>query len=301
MNLSRRDFLNLCKSSSVAAGLSAVDLIRLEELFAGTSAPTVYWLQGSGCTGCSVSFLNYIAPSAPTTAAEVLIQNVNLAFHTTVMDVSGQSAVSIVDGASKQRRGYILVVEGGVPLGFNGNACLAWSKDGKDVTFKDAVTVLASRASKIICVGSCASWGGVGAAAPNPSGIVGVQQATRKRTINIAGCPPHPDWIVWGIAKALVGSVGTLDQYGRPTRLFNRTVHDACPRREREEAHTYGQDGYCLEELGCLGPQTRAACPSTGWNNHANWCVDANSLCIGCTEPSFPASPLRGAGEREDD
>jgi len=299
MNLSRRGFLNLCKSSSVAIGLSALDVIKIGELLADPNAPTVLWLQGSGCSGCSVSFLNYIAPSAPATAAEVLISKVNLAFHQTVMDVSGPSAVGTVDSAYTKGN-YVLVVEGGVPTAFNGYTCMAWTKDGRDVTFKEAVTTLASRASKILCIGTCASWGGVSAALPNPSGVRGVKAITGKTTVNIAGCPPHPNWIVWGIANALLNSVGSLDSYGRPTGLFNRTVHDQCPRHEREEARTYGQDGYCLEELGCLGPKCRAACPASGWNNGANWCVDANTLCIGCTEPTFPVAQLRGAGERDD-
>jgi Ni,Fe-hydrogenase I small subunit len=45
----------------VMLGLSALDLLRLEELLANPDAPTILWLQGSGCTGCSVSFLNYIS------------------------------------------------------------------------------------------------------------------------------------------------------------------------------------------------------------------------------------------------
>jgi len=300
MILSRRKFLNLCKSSSVAIGLSTLDVISIGELLADPNAPTVLWLQGSGCSGCSVSFLNYIAPSAPATAAEVLISKVNLAFHQTVMDVSGLSAVNTLDSVYAKGN-YILVVEGGVPTAFNGYTCVVWTKNGRDVTFKEAVTTLALRASKILCIGTCASWGGVSAALPNPSGVVGVKAITGKTTVNIAGCPPHPDWIVWGIAKALLNSVGTLDSFGRPKGLSNRTVHDVCPRRGGGEAHSYGLDGYCLKELGCSGPECRAACPSIGWNNDTNWCVDANTLCIGCTESKFPFERMRRPVEREGD
>jgi hydrogenase small subunit len=308
MNISRRSFLSYCRASSVMLGLSALDLLRLEELLADPAAPTLLWLQGSGCTGCSVSFLNYIAAtSAGTeTVADVLIKRVNLAFHQTVMDASGQTVVNVVDSvyaAASSGRKYYLVVEGGVPTAFGGNACLAWTRTtavGRiDVTLLDAVKTLSTRASGIISVGTCAAWGGISAAYPNLTGVKGVGDVTGKRTINIAGCPPHPDWIVWGIVRVLTNTVGSLDDFGRPEQLFPRSVHDRCPRKEGERyASAYGQDGRCLKELGCLGPKCRAGCPSTGWNNGVNWCVDANTLCIGCTEPGFPVSQLRGAQER---
>ena len=95
------------------------------------------------------------------------------------------------------------------------------------------------------------------------------------------------------IARLLAGSSIALDSYGRPAGLFNRTVHDQCPRKETDEVKYYGVDNRCLKALGCLGPDTIAPCPAGRWNNGVNWCVDANSLCIGCTNPSFPVSHLR--------
>jgi hydrogenase small subunit len=120
-----------------------------------------------------------------------------------------------------------------------------------------------------------------------------VAAALGKSTLNIPGCPPHPDWIVWAIAKLLTGSVGALDSYGRPRALYTRSVHDLCPRKGQGEAKTYGQDGRCVKEIGCAGPETKAPCPTTLWNGRANWCVDANSPCVMCTEPRFPRLSLR--------
>ncbi|MBP1778308.1 MAG: periplasmic [NiFeSe] hydrogenase small subunit, partial [candidate division NC10 bacterium] len=140
------------------------------------------------------------------------------------------------------------------PTAFGGAPCWAWTENGTDVTFANAATSLASRAKAVLAVGTCAAWGGMSAAAPNPTGVKGVSAVIGKPTVNIAGCPPHPDWIVWGVAKALTGSVGTLDAHGRPTALFGRTVHDQCPREEASEATAYGQDNRCLKHLGCYGP-----------------------------------------------
>ena len=298
MNVTRRGFLKLCGASAAALGLSATDLGLLEEVLANPTGPSVVWLQGAGCTGCSESFLNRISPSAPETAADVLIHSINLIYHPTLMATAGQSAVEIAKQA-RTAGGYILAVEGGVPTKFSGNACRAWSDNGKDVTFQQVVLDYSASAAKILCIGTCASWGGMAAASPNPTGVKGIKALTGKTTVNIAGCPPHPDWMVWAIAQLLLGKSIALDSYGRPKALFSRTVHDQCPRHEAEEASTFGQDRLCLEELGCRGPDTLANCPVHLWNNGANWCCDANALCIGCTHPQFPFAQI--ASQEESD
>jgi len=300
MTISRRQFLDLCKQSAAVLGLGAAHLAQLEKALANPDAPTVIWLQGSACTGCSVSLLNRISSTAPATIADVLIQVINLRYHPNLMSLAGQPAAAIAEDA-RARGGYILALEGGVPTAFGGAACWAWSADGRDVTLLEAVEALAARAAQLLCVGTCAAWGGVPAAPPNPTGVKGLQAIALRQTVNIAGCPPHPDWIVWAIANMLTGTVGALDSYGRPKALFNRTVHDLCPRRETEEARMYGQDGLCTEELGCLGPHTVGPCPVSLWNGRQNWCVDANSLCIGCTNPGFPGLYLRRNTDGHDD
>ncbi|MBP1624513.1 MAG: periplasmic [NiFeSe] hydrogenase small subunit [Acidobacteria bacterium] len=296
MILSRRDFLNACKTSSIALGLSAANIISLRELLANPNAPTILWLQGSGCTGCTVSFLNYLSPSEPVDVADLLINDVNLAYHNTAMAAAADTGIDALD-AAYAKGGYILAVEGGVPTAFGGHACISWTRDGKEVTFLEAVRKLAARASKILCIGTCASFGGVAAAPPNPTAVQGVESVTGLRTINIAGCPPHPDWIVGTIANLLLGRLGELDDKRRPKALFSKPVHESCPRKDQRQASAYGQDGLCLKNLMCAGPKTRANCPRIGWNNHVNWCIDSNAQCIGCTEPTFARSTLRGVGE----
>lgn len=289
MKITRRDFVKFAGISAAALGLSAADLTHLEEALANSAAPTVIWLQGAACTGCSVSFLNRISTSDPKTAADVLISSINLRYHPNIMASAGESAVAIAEDAYT-KGGYVLVVEGGVPTAFNGSTCWAWSLNGQDVTFQQAVTDLASKAIGVLCVGTCASFGGIPAAPPNPTGIKSVSAATGLSTINIPGCPTHPNWIVWAIVQILTGQTIAMDTYHRPTAIFGRTVHDQCPRHGTSEATTFGQDNRCLRSLGCRGPSTKSDCPNTKWNNGVNWCIDANANCIGCTEPSFPSS-----------
>ena len=249
MLVTRRDFFRSCQRSAAALGLGALELSRVESLLANPAGPTCLWLEGAACSGCSVSLLNYVSPTAPQTAAEVLISTINLAYHKTLMTASGQLAVDAAN-AAYQKGGYVLLVEGGVPTAFGGATCWLWSDNGRDVTMLEAVQQLASRAKAILSIGTCASWGGIPAAAPNPTGVQSVKAATLRNTINVPGCPPHPDWMIWTIVNALGGTLGRIDDQGRPEALFKRSVHDQCERRERPKAHTLGQDLLCLKEVG---------------------------------------------------
>ncbi len=228
-NISRRDFLKFCGMGAAALGLSFSDLGKLQKVLASTTGPKVIWLQGAGCTGCSESFLNRISASAPKTAADVLINNINRD-HPTLMALAGDSAVAQAETAYNEG-GYILAVEGGVPTAFKGFACAAWTYNGVEVTFQQAVTDLASRASRVLCIGTCAAWGGIPAAPPNPTGIMGVSQIIRKSTINIAGCPTHPDWIVWAVAQLLLNRAIPVDSHGRPTQFFSTNCPQSVPTR----------------------------------------------------------------------
>jgi hydrogenase small subunit len=289
MIISRRQFLTYCTASAALLGFDMSGLRSLAKALAAGNAPTVIWLSGAACTGCTVSLANRIAAVDPVTdVADLLINHINLAFHTTLMGAAGDQAVASLKAATAGP--FVLAVEGGIPTAFGGNTCILYDEAGTPVTALSAVRTLAARSIANLAIGTCASFGGIPAAKPNPTGVQSLQMATGKKTINIPGCPSHPDWIVWTIAQLLTGNVPTLDAVGRPATLFkgeNKNVHERCPREEMEEVHTFGVVG-CLKELGCKGPKTQADCPVRKWNNATNWCVGANSICLGCTEKGFP-------------
>ena len=289
MQITRRSFLQYCTAASATLGISAAELLSVRQALANPSAPSVIWLQGSGCSGCTISFLNYVSATAPKSAADVLITNINLLYHPNLAAGAGDTVVSIVNQALASGN-FILIVEGGVPTAFGGHACAPWSDAGQEVTFLEAVTKLAAKASKIVCVGNCAAFGGVSASGANPTAVKSVQGATGKATVNIAGCPPHPNWIVWAVVQLLQGKAIAVDSYGRPKYLYSKSIHDHCPLRETEKTNNFGVAGRCLEELGCRGPSTFADCATAKWNNGVNWCVGASAPCIGCTSASFPGT-----------
>ncbi len=287
--IGRRDFLKYCIGSAAVLGLDLTVVGRLQKALAGAH-PTVVWLNGANCTGCTVSLANRISSEGPTDVADLLINYIDLAFHPNLMGASGDLAVQTLRNAT-DGSGFILAVDGGIPTAFDGHTCMLWTENGREITAKEAVLDLAPRAIATLCIGTCASFGGIPAGNPNPTGIKSVRELTGVKTINIPGCPTHPDWIVWTVAQLLAGVTLSLDRDGRPATLFSgesRNIHQRCPRREREEADTFGQEGQCLKELGCKGPHTQGDCPTRLWNGGTNWCVGANSICLGCTEAGFP-------------
>ncbi len=307
MNISRRDFLRYCGVAAGAMGLSGMDLEALGAALQGIAVPRVVWFHGSGCQGDSVSMLNRIAPGEPAaTIDDALVNYIELDYHSVVMTSAGEQAAL---SAMRQRRlgSYVLAVEGGIPTAFDGGACTVWTWQGRDVTYREAVADFARNAAVILAVGTCAAFGGIPKAPPNTTGILSCSELlaaegiTGKTLINIPGCPAHPDWTLGTIAKLILGQQIILDPNLRPMAFFGNNVHDYCPRNESAPSHkgfatAFGQDHLCLADLGCRGPDTFADCPNRRWNNGVNWCVDANGMCIGCTEPEFPGGDIYAVG-----
>lgn len=293
MTISRRDFLKYCVATAGVLGLRPSGLIELQEVLAAESAPPVVWLQGQGCSGCSVSLLNTIHYA---TIDDLLLNTIDLEYHSTVMAAAGDLAVSVAE-AALAREGYILVVEGAVPTAKGGRYCYAW----EGMTVFDAVKTYSQRAAFVLAVGTCAAYGGIPGGAGNVTAAKGVSAILGKGTpvINIPGCPAHPDWIVGTIAYLLTeGEAPRLDADGRPKAFYPGTIHSQCPNRQKfyEKslfAPELGEPG-CLSRLGCKGIATTSDCPMRQWNSSAqgeygvNWCIGARNPCQGCTEPDFP-------------
>ncbi len=284
--MNRRSFLSLSVRLTALMGLSAKAIPAMAESLAQIArgdAPAL-WLQGQCCSGCSVSLLN----SEPLGPDTLLTQYVSLAFHQTLSGATGDAAVQVVNRAIA-KGGYFLIVEGSVPAGMP-KACMFGEE-----TFADQVARAARNAKAIICVGSCATSGGIPAAQNNPTGAIGVpaylaKQDIKTPCISLPGCPAHPDWVVGTIAHVLKFGLPPLDELGQPKAFYGRTIHEQCPRfpeYERENfATTFGAEG-CLFKLGCAGPITKADCTLRQWNGGTNNCIRAGAPCIGCARSGF--------------
>jgi len=121
---------------------------------------------------------------------------------------AGEPAIEVmVDTSGKKKGGYILIVEGAIPTAKGGIHGVVGEKDGKPMTMKSWVETLAKDALAVIALGSCAAFGGIPAAYPNPTQCRSVGEffkpkASSTPLVNIPGCPPHPDWFVGTVATS---------------------------------------------------------------------------------------------------
>ena len=301
-DLTRRDFLKLSAGSTAALGLMLFRFPNFEKLLAASvNEYPVIWIQGGGCSGCSVSVLNSLSPKIQEVLVNQVVpgSHVSLRFHPTIMAGAGEVAMKALDDTAMKKGGYILVVEGSIPTKDNGIFCEIGEVDGHARTMLDSLVSLGTDAMAVIAIGACSTFGGVPSAMPNTTGCKGVKEILDDRgittpVINLPGCPPHPDWFVGTVASILLTGLPKaedLDDNLRPLAFYGKLIHENCPRRayfdEGKFAQKPGDEG-CLYELGCKGPITYADCPLRRWNNGTNWVIGAGAPCNGCTQPEFP-------------
>jgi hydrogenase small subunit len=292
--VSRRNFLKTVTGTVAGIGISQViNPALIQALEKGLKRHPVIWIQGQGCTGCSVSLLNSVSPPI----ADVLLKVISLQFNPTVMASEGEIAMENLYATAKEYKGrFSIVVEGAIPTAAEGKYCIIGEMGHKEITMVDIMKEMGPMAGSVLAVGTCAAYGGIPAAEGNVTGATGVMdffkaEGIKTPVVNIPGCPPHPDWIVGSIVHLLEKGIPELDDAGRPTLFFGENIHDNCPRLdmydEGEMSATLSDPKGCRMDLGCKGPDTYADCYKRKWNSGLNWCVD-NSVCIGCVEPGFP-------------
>ncbi|MCA1794948.1 MAG: hydrogenase small subunit [Desulfobacteraceae bacterium] len=292
--ISRRNFLKTVTGTAAGIGISQMfNPALIQALEKGLTRHPVIWIQGQGCTGCSVSLLNSVDPSI----ADILLKVISLQFHPTVGTVEGQLAMEHVYAVAKEYEGrFSFAIEGSIPVAQNGKYCIVGEMDHREITMVDMVRELAPMAGSVLAIGTCAAFGGIPAAKGNVTGATGVMDFFKTNNIstpvvNIPGCPPHPDWIVGSIVHLLEAGIPELDSDGRPTLFYGNNIHDNCPRLDDYDeafmAMSLSDPKGCRMDVGCKGPDTYADCYKRKWNSGMNWCVD-NAVCIGCVERGFP-------------
>ena len=293
MKISRRDFLKWSVAAGVALNVN-FDLANVNSVLAAETDPPIIWIQGAGCSGCTVSTLNVTNPS---TIDDVLLNKVSMKYNNTIMASSGSSAVQALEDSATQYNGqFILVVEGAVPTGASGNYCVIGELNGVPLTVQQAVLKYGPMAKYVVAAGTCASFGGVSAAGTNETGCSGVNTLLTGKTINpvvnLSGCPVHPTVMIQSLLDLILVGKPAVDSNNRPTKYFSKTIHSTCPRREEDDASQIGATSGCFEALGCMGKSCQNVCQSMKWNNGQAWCIGVNYPCIGCSDPTFPSNPL---------
>jgi len=211
---------------------------------------------------------------------------------------------ALIDAILKEElRLDVLCIEGSIVTGPNGSGLYDPYRGRSKMSL---VRELAEKSHHVVAMGTCAAFGGVHAAPPNPTDCVGLQfdkktpggllpVEWRSRAglpvINVSGCPAHPNAMTKTLAMLASGLPVELDHLNRPKAFFNTLVHQGCTRNEYHEYDVedsaFGEKGCLFFNLGCQGPTTVAICNTELWNGRSSK-TRAGVPCFGCTSPDFP-------------
>lgn len=251
----------------------------------------VIWLELADCSGNSEAFIKSANPSIE----DLIFDYISLDYHELLMSSSGDESDNLLEQTLKEQKGeYILIVEGAVPLGMDGKYLRIGSNGETGI---ELLRRCAKDAALVIAAGSCAFDGGVVAAAPNPTGAVGVAEALeRDDVINIPGCPTNPINIVGTLLYYLMfEETPPLDEFNRPLWAYEGRIHENCERRGHFEAGEFVEEwgdegakkGWCLFKMGCKGAYANANCPTVKFNKGTSWPVQGGHGCMACVEKGF--------------
>ncbi len=285
--VSRRSFVKVCMMAAAAVGLSATAGLQMAEAAARGLKPSVIWLHFQECTGCTESLLRTSHPEL----SELILDLISLDYHETLLAAAGHQAEKCLQDTITRNAGrYVCIIEGAIPTAEDGIYCQIGGRTAVDMAHE-----VADKAGAVIAIGSCASWGGLPSADPNPTGAQGAPAILKGRSVvTIPGCPANPYNLLGTVLQfATFGTLPALDELGRPKFAYGRTIHEHCPRRAHFDAGRFAlqfgdeghREGYCLYKLGCKGPQTHANCSVQHFCEVVDaWPIGLGHPCIGCTE-----------------
>ncbi len=284
----RRQFMKYCAGMTALMAMPPMATTAFARQLRAARRPTIIYVPYQECTGCLETLTRSFAPSLES----LIFDTISLDYNHTLQAAAGTAAMEAKYESIQENWGeYILIVDGAISTAENGIHGMAVGQ-----TFVDQLKDVAEGAAAIVAVGVCAAYGGVAAAAPNPTGAVGVADLIKdKPIINVPGCPPIPEVLTGTLVSFLASGVPELDRHLRPKAFFGNTIHDRCYRRRFYDrglfAKTFddegARNGWCLYELGCRGPTTYNACATIKWNGGAGWPIESGHGCIGCSEPGF--------------
>jgi hydrogenase small subunit len=252
---------------------------------------TVIWLSAAGCDGCSMAMLGASEP-----AVEALLYGevsdlppITLVHSLLALESGADYRAHLERAAHGDLDPYILVLEGSImeeSLAGEGSFSRLGTQDGRPLTASSWVDRLAPGAAAVIAIGSCATWGGIPAAAGNPTGARGLgehlgpdfRSADGLPVVNLPGCAPPGEVLietVVSVAEHLLRRVPLdLDEQNRPRWLYNEVTHPSAPRAEGVTAVEQSIEVCC-------------SVPAHGWMKRIGGCAQVGGACIGCTAPDF--------------
>ncbi|MEJ7848256.1 MAG: hypothetical protein WKF92_09230 [Pyrinomonadaceae bacterium] len=290
---------------------------RAEFSFGPLKTIHVFWLAGMSCDGCTVAVAGATNPPLENLLTGTIPGLPQVILHHPVLSI--EAGKEFIANFYKAERGeldapYVVCYEGSIAderiaAATGGYFSAIGSEKLSDdvhrpIPTTEWLTRLAPGAAAVIAIGTCATWGGIPAAAGNPTNSMGLmdflgkdyQSTTGLHVINIPGCSPIGDNFTETVGMILlflqgIGPLPEFDELGRPAWLFGETVHQRCTRAGYYEEGTFAEkygDKECLVEVGCWGPVVQCNITQRGAINHMGGCMNTGGVCIGCTMPGFP-------------
>ena len=215
--VTRREFLKFCTAMTAMLAMPPAMARVMAEAISKARRQSVIWLSFQECTGCTEAITRSHSP----TLENLIFDLISLDYHHTLQAASGEAAEQARMQAMKDNEGkYLLIVDGSIPMGNPGYSCIA------GISNYDMLVETAKGAAAIVSVGTCAAYGGIPKADPNPTGAVPVSDIIKdKPIINVPGCPPIPVVMTGVLAHFLTfGGLPEMDALGRP-KIFLRRHH----------------------------------------------------------------------------
>lgn len=262
---------------------------------------SLYWLQCGGCGGDSMAWLS---AESPDIIDHMAMLDIEMLWHPSLSNASAAEHRELLDTLiTGERTLDILCVEGAVIRGPGGTGMYD-TRGGRPK--KDLVAALAKQADVVIAVGTCASFGGIGAKGEIEAtglqflrweigGFLGedYRAGSGLPVINLPGCPCHCDAVTGTLTAYATGTPLELGEFNRPLEWYGLLVHQGCTRNEyheyRVEEEDFGRRGCLFFHMGCHGPLVYGPCNKTLWNRRSSK-TRAGVPCVGCTRPDFPQS-----------
>jgi hydrogenase small subunit len=184
---------------------------------------------------------------------------VELLWHPSLSPESPRELAALIERiVAREQHLTLLCVEGSIINGPDGTGLF----DTFDGTPKrDVVAALCDKAEFVIAMGSCASYGGIPAAPPNPSESVGLQFTNARPgglldpewrstsglpVVNLSGCPVDASTMIETMALLLDGQVPELNRHQQPS-----TVRPCLADAVERKCATAEKVGYAC--YGCIG------------------------------------------------
>ncbi|MEZ4526900.1 MAG: zinc-ribbon domain-containing protein [Desulfobacterales bacterium] len=259
----------------------------------------MYWLQGGACGGDTWAMFN---AEQMDTFDFFSNHDIEILWHPSISVKSIREQRQVrEDLISGKERLDILCIEGSVIRGPGGTGMF---DTVEGMPKKDLLAALARQAGYVLAVGTCASFGGMGADSETEAtglqfhkwdtgGFLGESFRSRSGmpVINLPGCPCHGGVITGTISALIEGIPLELGRYNEPLEWYDTMVHQGCTRNEyheyRVEEKKFGEKGCLFFYLGCHGPLVYGPCNKMLWNRRSSK-TRVGVPCFGCTRPDFP-------------